>query len=63
VTGLAGGASFESLQGRTGAARKYWDSFSLGLLLVVVLILAGGAISLALALRSNRQAMDGENKV
>lgn len=63
VTGLAGGASFERLQGRPGQARKYWDSFSLGLLLAVVLILVGGAISSALALLSNRKMADGEKQV
>ncbi len=46
VTGLAGGASYEANLNRPGPARRYWDTFSLGLLVSVVLIVLGTGWSL-----------------
>lgn len=60
VAGLAGGASYEALQARPGPARKYWDSFSLGLLLAAGLIVIAGAASAASTRFSSRKPADGE---
>jgi hypothetical protein len=45
VTGLAGGASYENLNGRLGLARTYWNSFSLGLVVAVLMVLIGGIVN------------------
>jgi hypothetical protein len=45
VNGLYGGALFEqNNSGRPGTARKYWDAYSIGLLLAMALILGGKII-------------------
>ena len=46
VSGLAGGASYEANLNRPGSARRYWDAFSLGLLVSVILIVLGAGWSL-----------------
>ena len=52
VSGLYGGALFEqNNSGRPGTARKYWDAYSIGMLLAMVLILGGGLLNLVLGLR------------
>ena len=43
LAGLAGGASYHQLSQRSdGLARTYWDTYQIGILLVIVLILLGG---------------------
>lgn len=42
LVGLRGGAAYEQSLGQTGIARLYWDSYSLGLLVAVLLIVLGG---------------------
>jgi hypothetical protein len=57
VSGLYGGALFEqNNSGRPGTVRTYWDAYSIGMLLAMVLILGGGLLNLALGLR-DRAAM------
>jgi hypothetical protein len=52
VSGLYGGALVEqNNEGRPGTARIYWDAYSIGMLLAMVLILGGGLLNLALGLR------------
>jgi len=52
VAGLYGGAIFEQYNnGRPGTAASYWDSYSLGMLLAMVLIFGGGLWNLFLGLR------------
>jgi len=46
VAGLAGGASYEANLNRPGAARRYWDAYSIGLLVSVILIVLGAGWSL-----------------
>jgi hypothetical protein len=55
ISGLAGGAAFESILGRVGQSRLYWDAFGTGLVIAVGLILVGGLVSLVLALLSKPQ--------
>ncbi len=50
ISGLAGGAAFESISGKSGPSRLYWDAFGSGLVVAVGLILVGGLVSLVLAL-------------
>jgi hypothetical protein len=49
VTGLAGGASYEANLNRPGSARRYWDAYSMGLLVSVILIVLGTGWSLVSA--------------
>jgi hypothetical protein len=55
VTGLAGGAAYESKSGfeiengRSGLASQYWDAFSLSVLVATLLILVGGLVNASLA--------------
>jgi hypothetical protein len=58
VSGLYGAAVFEQNSGGDpGITRGYWDAYSLGMLLAMVLIVGGGLWNLALGLR-NRSAGD-----
>jgi hypothetical protein len=60
VSGLYGGAIFEQNNaGRPGTARRYWDAYSLGMLLTLPLMLGGGLWSLALGLRDRAATRDG----
>ncbi|MBI2331580.1 MAG: hypothetical protein HYU84_05355 [Chloroflexi bacterium] len=58
VSGLYGGAIFEQQynNGRPGMARNYWDAYSIGMLLAMLLVLGGGFVNLGLGLR-DRAAM------
>ncbi len=52
VSGLYGGAVFEqNMSGGSGISRKYWDAYSIGMLLAVALIVSGGLFSFAALLR------------
>jgi hypothetical protein len=51
VSGLYGGAIFEQHNQKPGTARAYWDAYSIGMLLAMVLILGGGLLNLVLGLR------------
>lgn len=55
VTGLAGGASYEALQGRQQQARLYWNPYGLSLLLAIALIFIGGAYNLLIGRRQQRK--------
>lgn len=48
ITGLAGGASYESGL-RTKVARQYWDGFTWGINITVLILLFGGLINLGRA--------------
>ncbi len=50
ISGVPGGMAYEKLTGRNGQARRYWDAFNNGLMLVNLLILVGGAASVGLFL-------------
>jgi hypothetical protein len=57
VSGLYGGALFEGQNaGRPGFARAYWDAYSLGVLLAMLLVVGGGLWNFALALRERAAA-------
>jgi hypothetical protein len=63
VVGLASGAAYEALLGRQGPAAAYWDSFSVGMLVALILILAGGAISfLTTRLAQKKNIVEGKTK-
>ena len=52
VSGLYGGAVFEqNMSGAPGISRKYWDAYSIGMLLALALIVSGGLFSFAALLR------------
>jgi hypothetical protein len=55
VSGLSNAARYEFVNNtRPGIARRYWDSFGVGLLMAVVLIVIGGLWGLAAGLRPRR---------
>jgi hypothetical protein len=60
ISGLAGGAAFESISGREGIVRLYWDAFGTGLVIAAALMLLGGIASLALALISKPDVNEGK---
>ncbi len=61
VSGLSGGATYERMLGQDGAGRKYWDSYSVGLLLAVVLIAIGAMANFLVALRARQKTQREEN--
>jgi hypothetical protein len=63
VAGLAGGAAYENLQARPGLARKYWDAFSMSILLAAGLLAAGGAVSILSARYADRKKAGKEDPV
>ncbi len=62
VSGLYGGAIIERQynNGRPGMARNYWDAFSIGMLLAMVVTIGGGFLNLALGLRDRAAARGGK---
>ncbi|MBM4426346.1 MAG: zinc ribbon domain-containing protein [Chloroflexi bacterium] len=61
IPGLQGGAVFEQYNAsRPGTARSYWDAYSLGMLLAVVLVFGGGLWSLISGMRERANAGEGK---
>jgi hypothetical protein len=61
VSGLYGGALFEQNNaGRPGIARKYWDAYSIGMLLAMALIVGGGLVNLALGINDRTAAREAK---
>ena len=58
VSGLYGGAVYGN--DRSGTARAYWDAYSIGMLLAMVLILIGGLWNLALGARDRAAAREAK---
>jgi hypothetical protein len=59
VGGLYGSAVFEqNMSGGSGISRRYWDAYSVGMLLAMALILGGGLFNLVLGLRERAQARE-----
>lgn len=62
VTGLAGGAAYESGLPRALFARQYWNAFSYGLVLAVLFILAGSVLFSISGIVSRRKSAFKEKK-
>jgi hypothetical protein len=60
VSGLAGGAAYETVNHSPGMAIRYLDGFSVGLFVAVVMIVIGGLWSLISAWRFQRARAAGE---
>jgi hypothetical protein len=61
VGGLYSGALFEQNNaGRPIMTRTYWDAYSIGMLLAMILILGGGLLNLALGLRDRAAAREAK---
>ena len=59
VSGLSGGVTYEQMQKKeNGLARKYWDSYSVGLFLAEILIAVGAMINLLAALKSGQRSKE-----
>jgi hypothetical protein len=59
VTGLRDGAAYANLTGRSGLPRKYWDAFSVGLLIAGMLITIGGMANIALVVLARYRKSEG----
>ena len=62
IVGLAGGASYEKMLNRAGIAAGYWGAFSLGSLVIALLILLGCVISIGRYVVGNKKAKQREGK-
>jgi hypothetical protein len=62
VSGLSGGAAYESTMPRPGLARRFWDAFSFSLPTAVLLILIGGLVNIVIAFLPARKRAEGETK-
>jgi hypothetical protein len=60
ISGLAGGAAYESISGNTGVSRLYWDAFGMGSISAVGIILVGALVSLVMALLSKPEDKEVE---
>jgi hypothetical protein len=61
VSGLHGGVLFEqNNEGRSDTVRRYWDAYSIGMLLAMALMLGGGLLNLALGLRDRALAREAK---
>jgi hypothetical protein len=56
VSGVRGGAYYENTINQNILARDYWDAFSAGLSITILVILFGGLFNLARAYMASRQA-------
>jgi hypothetical protein len=54
VTGLVGGKVYEQSLNRPGLAQRYWDSFSVGILIAETLIVIGALWSAVAGWRARR---------
>ena len=54
VAGLNSSAKIEQANGQPGLVRRYWDAYSLGLLLAVVFMILGGFWNFILGLQARR---------
>jgi hypothetical protein len=60
ISGLAGGAAYESISGNMGVSRLYWDAFGMGSVSAVGIILLGALVSLVMALLSKPEDKEVE---
>ena len=56
VSGLSGGAYYENTTNRPGLARLYWNGFSAGLIVSIIIIIFGGLFNLARLFLTSRRA-------
>ena len=61
VSGLSGGMIYEGIQNQEGLSRKYWDSYSVGLLLAEILIALGAVVNFLAALNARQKSQKEEN--
>ncbi len=62
VSGLYGGAVVDQTKGdaAVGTARRYWDAYSIGMLIAMIFILGGGLLSFAVGLRDRAAAREAK---
>jgi hypothetical protein len=56
VSGLSGGAYYENTTNRPGLARQYWNGFSAGLIVSIIIIIFGGLFNIARLFLTSRRA-------
>lgn len=62
VTGLAGGASYEGLMGRNGLGHKYWNSYTLVLVVATLIIFVAGVINATSSILASRKSVEAEEQ-
>lgn len=60
VSGLSGGATYETFNVRENIASRYWDGFSSGISITVIIIIIGGLFNLVQGWRKTRKRSDNE---
>jgi hypothetical protein len=60
ISGLAGGMAYASIMPRQGATRTYWDAYSFGMPVAVLIMLVGAVVSVLLAYLPSRGRSKGE---
>jgi hypothetical protein len=60
VAGITGGAIYESSIEQPSISHRYWDSYQMGILLLVFLILLGGLANIADVLINRRKLEKGK---
>jgi hypothetical protein len=58
ISGLSDAARYDASNGRSGAARLYWDPFGLGLAMAILVIIVGSLWSLFTGMRTRRAEAD-----
>ena len=56
ISGLSDAARYEASSNRPGMARSYWDTFGIGLMLAVIMIVVGSLWNLFTGIRARRSA-------
>jgi len=54
ISGISDAAKFETNQSQSGMARTYWDTFGIGLMMSIALIVLGSLWSLFTGLQARR---------
>lgn len=58
VSGISGGAAYELVIGKANLGREYWDAFSFGLIIILLVIIIGGAVNLYRYYRFNNESKE-----
>ena len=58
VSGISGGAAYELVIGKANLSREYWDAFNFGLIVILLVIILGGAVNLSRFYKFNNESKE-----